>query len=279
MRYVIALDIGGTNLRAAIVNSDYEIIRVIVRSTARGSLISFYDDVLTIIGDLDFKELNPIAIAIGVPGRVRANGFIDELPNIAIENIDLITVIKNRFHLPVFIRNDAEMASIAEGIVGSGMGLKSSYFITISTGIGGALFENGMIKNPSKEIGHMLVKYQDNYYELEKIASGVGVLKLLELNDLPLPSAKEFFDRVRENDLLYLNVYQDWLRLIANFIKFIDKAFAPDVVVLTGGVMKSSDVFFDSLKKLVTPINLVPTHFSQDSGLIGAAAYGFIMNS
>lgn len=276
MKYVIALDIGGTNLRAAIVNEDYDLVHVLIRDTVKGSLASFYQDIITIINDLNYQKYQPLAISIGVPGRVRANGFIDALPNIGIENIDLAHFISHHFNRPTFVRNDAEMASVAEGVVGGGKGKTSTYFITVSTGIGGALFENGKIKNPSLEIGHMLVDYKNEYYELEKIASGVGILKLLELNQLPLPSAKVFFDKIRQNDPLYLPIYRDWLTLISNFINFVNAAYTPDVIVFTGGVMKSGDVFFDELVDLVAPAPLVPTHFAQDSGLIGAAAYGFI---
>lgn len=276
MRHVIALDIGGTNLRAAIVDESYHIAKMIIRDTLKGSLNDFYEDVITIINDLNFRDFTPIAISLGVPGRVRNNGFIDALPNIGLENIDIVSVLAKRYNLPVFVRNDAEMASVAEGVVGGGKGLKSTYFITISTGIGGSLFEEGKIKNPSREVGHMLVPYQNQYYELEKIASGLGLLKLLDLNHLALPSAKDFFDRIRHNDLLYLNVYEDWLKLIADLIRFIDHAFKPDVIVLTGGVMKSSDVFFEQLQSMLKGIKIVGTHFSQNSGLIGAAAYGFI---
>lgn len=279
MQYVIALDIGGTNLRAAIVSREYTISNVLIRETIKGSLTAFYQDVIAIINDLNFQKFHPIAISIGVPGRVRANGFIDALPNVGIENIDLAKVISTHFNIPTFIRNDAEMAAVAEGVVGGGKGLFSTYFITVSTGIGGALFEDGKIKNPSLEIGHMLVNYQGNYYELEKIASGVGILKLLEINKLPLPSAKEFFDCVRKGDKKYLGVYQDWLNLMADFIKFVNHAYQPKVIVFTGGVMKSGDVFFDQLVKLVSPAPLVPTHFSQNSGLIGAAAVGFLSSN
>lgn len=276
MQHIISLDIGGTNLRAAIVDSDFNIVKTIIRSTIKGSKEAFYDDVITIISDLDYFAFCPLAISIGVPGRVRANGFIDALPNIGIENIDLVSVLNKRFNLPVFVKNDAEMAAVAEGYVGGGKGLTSTYFVTISTGIGGALFENGALKNTCKEIGHILIKYKDANYELEKVASGTGILKLLELNNLSLPSAKDFFERVRENDLVYLNVYHDWLELIANFLLLVNKAFKPDVIVLTGGVMKSRDVFFETLQSMVAPLKLVPTHFEQDSGLIGSAAYGFI---
>lgn len=279
MNYIISLDIGGTNLRAAIVDSDFNIVKSIIRSTGRGNKESFYEDVITIISDLDYFSFYPVAISMGVPGRVRPNGFIDALPNIGITDIDLVSVLTKRFNLPVFVKNDAEIAAVGEGFVGSGKGLKSTYFVTISTGIGGALFEDGKIKNPSKEIGHMLVNYKGGYYELEKIASGMGILKLLEINNLPLESAKVFFDKVKENDLLYLGVYNDWLHMMATFLNFVGRAYNPDVIVVTGGVMKSSDVFFETLKEMVAPLKLVPTYFAQDSGLIGAAAYGFIQTS
>ncbi len=277
MRNVLALDIGGTNIRVAVIDEDLNILKVIRRSTTIGSIKLFLEQVCSIIDEIDPESFHVTAIAAGVPGRVRWDGFIDALPNIHIDNIPLKEYLEARYKVPVYVKNDAEVAGFAEGIAGAGKDVRSSFFITISTGIGGALVCDKRLKNSSYEIGHTLFNYRGNYYEIEKIASGMGIGQLLELNGLAVLPAHLFFDRVASKDELYLPAYHDWLSLLSAFIQYIQKAFEPDVIVLTGGVMKSSKVFFDDLQMLNTNAILKRAQFDQDAGLIGAACYAFIM--
>ncbi len=277
MKNVLALDIGGTNIRVAVIDETLSIIKVIRRSTTVGSIKLFLEQVCSIIDELNPEQYNISAIAAGVPGRVRWDGFIDALPNIHIDNIPLREYLEARYKVPVFIKNDAEVAGFAEGVAGAGKDKRSSFFITISTGIGGALVCDKKIKNASYEIGHTLFNYRGNYYEIEKIASGVGIGKLLELNDVPNIPSHLFFDRVANKDEMYLPAYHDWLNLISAFFQYIHKSFEPEVIVLSGGVLKSSKVFFDDLQVLNTNIVLARAQFDQDAGLIGAACYAFAM--
>ncbi|HOH95265.1 MAG TPA: ROK family protein, partial [Bacilli bacterium] len=145
--FIIALDIGGTNIRAAIADQNGKLLEVVKEKTLRHDKEIFITQVKGIITQLDLSKYDPIAISIGVPGRVRQNGFIDELPNIGITNIDLVSALQKTFKLPVSVRNDAEMAAFAEAALGAGKELKSTYFVTISTGIGGCLIVDRTIKN------------------------------------------------------------------------------------------------------------------------------------
>ena len=276
MEHVIALDIGGTNIRAAIINEKFKIIKVIRKATLTGSIDLFLKQVVDIIEDLSYQEYAPKAIVMGVPGRVRKDGFIEALPNIRIENIPLREYVEYYFKLPAFVKNDAEMAGLAEGVVGQGAPYFSSFFITISTGIGGCYIENKCIKQVSNEIGHTLFPYKGQYFELEKIASGSGIIRLAQLNHITLEHSSHMFERVRINDLAIFPVFQDWLRLISDFLQYIQKTFAPSIVIFTGGVMKSADVFLDELKSRNPNVKMVMAKFEQDAGLIGSACYGFM---
>ena len=191
--FIVALDLGGTNMRAALVDENGNFLQVVKESTIHNDHPAFIAHTIELIEKLDTKKYPPKGISIGVPGPVRSNGFINELPNIGIQAIDLIAPLQKRFNLPVVVRNDADMAAFAEAGLGAGKTAKSLYFVTISTGIGGCLVVDKAIKNPSREIGHSLVNYKNNYYELEKIASGNGILKLLDLNGIKLNSAADFF--------------------------------------------------------------------------------------
>lgn len=274
--YIIALDIGGTNIRAAIINEEGTMVDVKKDATLRHDKDVFITQVKGMIAALNLSKYDPLGISIGVPGRVRSNGFIDELPNIGIKDIDLVTTLEQTFALPVSIRNDAEMAAFAEASAGAGKHVKSTYFVTISTGIGGCLVADHQIKNPSGEIGHTLVPYRGQFYEIEKIASGDGVITLASLNEIYYPNGKAFFLDVEKKTPYALKIFNDWLDLIVDFFSYINDAFTPDVIAVTGGVLKSKHLFWDELKRRVKDANIVMASFSEDAGLIGAAAYGFI---
>ncbi|MDD2398227.1 MAG: ROK family protein [Bacilli bacterium] len=275
MQHVISLDVGGTNLRAAIVNEKFEIVRVIRKTTLTGSVELFLKQIVDIIEDLDYAKFNPLNIVVDIPGRVRYDGFIYALPNIRIEKIALKDYLEFYFKLPTFVKNDAEMAGLAEAMLGVGRSLKSTFFITISTGVGGAYIENGHIKQINDEIGHTLYNYKGRYYEFEKICSGQGLLNLCAINGLEIEKTAHFFERVRLGDATIFPIFSDWLNLMDQFLDFIEKTYQPSVIALTGGVMRSSDVFLSELVERHPNLILKPTHFAQDSGLIGSACYGF----
>lgn len=277
MKNVIALDIGGTNVRAAIIDENFNILKVIRKSTLIGSVNLFLEQICSLIDELNPKESRCAAIVAGVPGRVRWDGFIDALPNIHIDNIPLRSFLEARYGVPVFVANDAEVAALAEAIAGAGKNLKSSYFVTISTGIGGALVVDKKLKKASYEIGHTLFPYRNEYYELEKIASGTGIEKLLQINGIKIAQTYQFFEKVSAHDPLIMGVYSDWLALLASFFRYIKTTFEPEMIILSGGVIKSASVFFTDLQKKIPDIPLAIAHYEQDAGLIGAACFAFSM--
>jgi len=277
MKHVIALDIGGTNLRAALVNETYQIIEIVVASTPLQNLNVFLEQVKKSIDSLLKKQPNVCAIACGVPGRVDESGGIEILPNIGIKNVPLKSFLETNYHLPVVIKNDAVMAAVAEGNLGYGKSLESSYFITISTGIGAAFIANHQLRHSSEEAGHMLVKLGNDYEELEKVASGQGIVKLAAFHGVTIPDAKTFFTLYGQGDKSIKPIFQIWLTYLTDFLKWVDRYYAPKAFILTGGVMKSKDYFWNDLQKAVPHIPLALAQFGQDAGIIGAANLAFTL--
>jgi glucokinase len=214
-------------------------------------------------------------LATGVPGRVRYDGFIYALPNIHIENIPLASYLSKEFSRPAFVINDAEVAALAEANVGPFKKAKSLYFVTISTGVGGALTIGGELRNSSYEAGHTMTPYHGEIHEFEHMASGVGLRRLADMNGLQIESAREFFELVKNKNPQALAVYQDWIKLVADWLEMIQEAFTPEVFTLTGGVMKSAAIFFDDLKRASPHCHLELCGCGQEAGLIGAAVLGF----
>lgn len=275
MRKVIALDIGGTNTRVALINENYEVEKVLINPTVVGNLDLFLENVSKTIREAITDFTDVCAIAAGVPGRVRHDGYIYALPNVHITSIPLSDYLQKEFGLPCFVRNDAEIAALAEANVGPYKTYKSLYFVTISTGVGGALCIDGKLVNSSYEVGHTMTAYHNEIHEFEHMASGTGLRRLADMNGLNIASAKEFFDLVQNKHPLALRVYKDWIKMLSEWIEMNQENFSPDVFALTGGVMKSKDIFFEDLKRACPSATLVECACGQQAGLIGAAVFGF----
>lgn len=272
METIATLDIGGTNIRAAIITKDLKILRIHKEKTVHNDLELFLDNVKKILKNIDIDKYDVKAISIGVAGRVRKEDHIDELPNIGIKNIDLVHFLKSEFGVPVFVRNDAEMAVIAEANISS---CSRVYFVTISTGLGGALAIDGEVANYSKEIGHSAFLYKDKLYDLEGLIAGSGIKKLAEINGLTIENAQELFSLIRVKNKKALAIYHDWFDLLKSFFLFVHKTFAPEIIYVAGGFMNDKDLFFYQLKEDLSDIAIVEDKFGDEVTLIGAALYAF----
>ena len=89
MKKALSLDIGGTNLRCALINENYEIEKVIVKSTSNSTVEVFLKQVEEIIEEVGVTD-DVVAISMGVPGRVRWDGYVYELPNIGIKSLTFV---------------------------------------------------------------------------------------------------------------------------------------------------------------------------------------------
>ena len=277
---VLSFDIGGTNLRGALVDENYNVIKVNkVRTKHEGTKV-FIQQINDMIIELMEGHDDIKHVVFGVPGRVRKSDFyIDELPNIGVKDIDLVTDIGNLFpELKVYVYNDAEIAGLYEANNGSGKNAKRVYYITISTGLGGCLFVDKLWTQSSYEIGHTLYEYKGNRYELEHIASGTGLRLLSTLNDLEIKSSKEFFQGVRLQNPKYINVFEEWLTIMGRFFRDLDRLYAPDVIVIGGGVAFQSEMFLKALQIRNKYVKIKISSQIDDSGLLGCVSLINLIN-
>jgi glucokinase len=276
MEVVATLDIGGTYIRAAAIDKDHKIIKIIKEKTIHNNLNGLLDLVKKMLKNLDLRKYVLKAISIGVAGRVRKMDHIDELPNIGVKDIDFVHPLMDEFNVPVYVLNDAEMAVIAEANISAKNKYERVYFVTISTGLGGALAVNSELANFVKEIGHSAFYYKNKLYDLENLIAGVGISKLAKLNNLEIKDAKEFFDLVRNKNENALTLFNDWLSLLTDFFAFIIKSFAPDVIYVSGGFMKDKDLFLSKLQTRFKNVDIIENMLGDEITLIGAQIYAEI---
>ncbi len=284
MRSVISIDLGATNLRVGLLTEKLKIVKVLRERTTKSDPLKLYDQ----IKDMLEKVLEDVPSDIEYPHYVGVsacgfteNDFIIKLPNLFIQSFDLKHHIEKDFpELEVFIANDANAAAYTESVFGAASEVKTSFFITVSSGLGGCLVYNHELIDLPFEIGHMGINYQNKFYEVEQLLSGNGLVRLAKLNKLNIDSSSDLFDLVENKDSKALKVYDDWLKYLGTLIGSLQLMFSTDLFVLSGGVMKSRRIFEDDLRKIaeaytapysVKPIKFVQAKFDQDAGLIGGA--------
>lgn len=284
---VYAIDLGATNLRIGIVDQDLNIIDVIREKSTKNDALKLYDQIHRMIKALYEKNKVPVDY-IGVS----CCGFVEDskiklLPNLFINRFDLKYHLNKDFpEAKVFIANDANAAAYAEASYGSTSEVEDSFFYTISSGIGGCLVYNRKLVNLPFEIGHHYFQYKGQFHEIEELLSGNGIVKLCALNGVEVKDASDMFNGVKNNDKKFIQIYNDWIKNLAAFIANNQLNFNTDLIVLSGGVMKSKDIFLDDLSAVsnafiakypVKRIRFVNAKFDQDVGLIGGASVGLAL--
>ena len=274
MRKVLAFDIGGTNMRLALVNEKFEVEKRMDLSTVTGDPDAFMNNCIKLIEEFPLEDV--VAIGAGVPGVVdRETGMILDLPHVHIQNVPFGEVLSKKFNLPVFLRNDAEVACLGEAYLGAGKDYERVFFITVSTGLGGALCVDQKNQDYVTEVGHTKFIYKNTLQEYG-LVSGVNIKKLIKMNDIKgIETARDMFHGIRENDPEALRLYKEWFMILNKFVRLMIDSYQPDIICMTGGLMKGKDVFFEKLQKENEDANIVECHFSESAGIMGASVYAF----
>lgn len=280
MEYVISIDLGGTNLRIAVVSESLEIVDVVRESTTKNDKDKLFEQICRMIDSLPYEKYGVKKVGISACGIIDGD-HITLLPNLNIKDFDLNKRLEEKYGFKVNIRNDANCTALAEASFGSTKDVKDSYFITISTGIGGCLIHDSNMVNLPFEIGHILVHYKNGYEEFEKLCSGTGMENLARSYGLEVTGCKDFFSKVEQNDKLALEILDVWEEMVAVFIANTQMEFNVDKFCLSGGVMKSSKYFIKEVEEKANKIiknyplkeiKIVLAEMDQDAGLFGGVA-------
>lgn len=289
MKYYIGIDIGGTNLRAAILNENYIIIdKLIIENEVESGPKYNLGKLVSIIKEkwLD-KEI--IGVGVGCPGPLDIkNGKILVAPNLKTwEYFNVKEFLSKELNLQVKVNNDANVAALSEAIMGSGKGCESVYYITLSTGIGGGFIYKGEIvsgfNSIAAEVGNMIInedcyKHKNmNYGGFEGQCSGTNISRIASKVMGRKITTKEVFDSARSGNNDLVNVINNWIinisKAIANIVITVD----PEVIVLGGSVILNNKEYIEFIKEEVEKrifdgikVNIKLASMGGDAGLIGA---------
>lgn len=251
MAKIIAIDLGGTNLRVALVK-DNKILRYIKKKTPKNKndLLKEMADSISSLMTKDVK-----AIGVGSPGPLK-DGIIKNPPNLPLKNFNLKRYLQDKFRKKVVIENDAKCVALAESKLGCRK--KNFIILTLGTGIGGGIIINSELykgEGMAAEFGHIILDNGKDFESLWKEKNG-QIKKLFENKD------KKKLERVA----MYLG------QGIGSLINVFD----PEIVILAGGVRENSNKFLGMIKEYVKKYQIIPRNveikFSklEHPGILGA---------
>jgi len=303
--YAIAVDLGATNVRVALIESNGRIIHKIKNLTPKkgknARIIS--DTIIEMIGMIMSArpDIRPIGIGIASVGPLdyRHGGPVHS-SNIPFAFVPLVRPLQKKFSLPVLLLNDANAGVRGEQHFGAGKNKKNLVYITISTGIGGGVIMDGNVllgkSGNAAEIGHMII---DSTYKIacmckkgighwEGYASGQNIPQFFrtwaKYHGKPISTksydAKGIFDQARAGDTLARHFLDELNRINARAISNIIVSYDPELITIGGSVMlQNADLLLTGIQKYIDHLLPVPeiriTLLGEDIGLLGAAAAVF----
>lgn len=291
MKYYIGVDLGGTNVRVARVSEDGQILKVLKEATeVEQGVEHVIHKIIRMIEEIG--ELESISgIGMGVPGPVDTeNGVMMLATNLpGFEGYPMAETIRKHFNIPVFADNDVNVACLAESFHGAGKGYPLCYYVTISTGIGGAFsFNNRLVSGKNGyagEVANIIIdrnREKVNYLNVgavENEASGTAITRKgkAAFGD-HIEHAGMVFDMAREGNEKALAIVDGMAYDLAQMFSAIAHVVDPHIFVVGGGCMKSKDVFWDKMIEYYKPlvhVGMQDVIFAEakldEPGLVGAA--------
>ena len=262
MKTYIGVDLGGTLVRVAKVTADGEILyeKQSASYGQQGPEVVL-NNIIEMIKEIpNYKDCQ--GIGVGIPGPVdTVKGAITMATNLkGFEGFPVTKTLSEALGLNVYLDNDANVAGLAEATVGAGKDYPSVYYITHSTGIGGALIVNGKVisgrKGYAGEIANIVVcdsKEEVNHLNLgavENEASGLALVRRAKvLVDPEITDARQIFELAREGNEAAIALIDDMAKKFALMMANIAHVVDPHIFVLGGGVTKSHLMYLDLIKK------------------------------
>ena len=295
----IGIDLGGSHISIGVVDKDGKILDKRdkhLRGIAKRLIKSTIEE--TIISNIKEYQKNYkiTEIGIAVPGSVKNDKILKSV-NLGLKDYDLVGVIKKEIDLPIKIRNDAKCAALAESKYGALKKYKRVLFMTLGTGIGGAVIINGKLLDageyPGCEFGHMVIKenglecncgrkgcfekygsmraFKDNLRNelgLEDKTSGKELMAILK------NTTKESKDYAKIE-----KVRKQYIRDLSVGITNLVNIFEPEAIGIGGSFVYFSEALLDDIKELIIKenmlfnsrkeINIQTAVLGNEAGIIG----------
>lgn len=245
---IIAVDLGGTNLRVSLVQNNK--ILIYNKDSTPKTKKELINLLFKRVGGLMDKDVRGIGVASAGP---LINGVIKNPPNLPLKNYNIKADLRKKFKVRVEVCNDAHCVALAEAELG--VRKKNFIILTLGTGIGGGIIANGKLyegQGFGGEFGHMIL---DRGKDLESLAAWKSTKKLTKRafgKELLISDLIKMKNKKAEEILNEISLYLG--QGIASLINIFD----PEIVVLAGGIREAGSVFLNKIKKQAKKYSILP---------------------
>lgn len=278
MKYCLGTDIGGTNIKTAVLDENNNILFFKSERSIRGKVCETAARMLTeAVNTLGLDASDIISAGLGIPGMIKGNkGPVLYTPNTGLSGVDIIKEItclleRSGLFIPdniFFTGNDADCAGVAEACLGAGRSYESMLLLSLGTGVGGSFIYKGKpvtFGGYSPEFGHF-------HFSDEGPLCPCGI--------------KGCFEQYANSAAFKRLGFEKYTDALSQGLAGMTNVLRPDIIVLAGGVINEGPRLFEAVdQKLKTYIyaaeltgvpRVIPAALGQEAGAAGAALFAKI---
>ncbi len=277
MKYVFGADIGGTTVKLGLFTAEGELLEkweipTVIADEGRAVLRDVAAAVNGCIARRGISRDEVLGIGAGIPGPVRSDGTVNRCVNLGWGVFNVNDALSEISGFPVASANDANIAALGEYWMGGGKGFKDMIFVTLGTGVGGAIIADGRIvagaNGAGGELGHMVIRPDEpevcacgRHGCVQQYASATGIVRVVKqwleahpeidtvLRDAEKLTAKIIFDAAAAGDEAAAAALEDVYDAFGFFLAASCTVTDPEVIVIGGGVSKAGQPLLDGVKR------------------------------
>ncbi len=314
-KYKVGVDLGGTNIAVGVIDDEYNIIgrgklKTNVPRPAKEIMADIVKAVRMAVEDAGITVDEIESIGIGTPGNVnKKKGIIEYANNLDFNNVPAVEMINELIDAKVYLENDANCAALGEAIAGVGKGKKLFVAVTLGTGVGGGIINDGKVMSGCNEaggeLGHMVIQMDGVPCNCGRVgcweayASATALVeqtreamlknpdsKMWEISpSIDCVSGRTAFDAMRAGDAAGSAVVEQYIKYVAVGTINIINIFQPEMICFGGGICNEGETLLAPLRKYVeqfrysrycaTQTEICRAKLGNDAGIIGAALVSY----
>lgn len=296
----VGVDVGGTNIKSALIRNGKIIKRVKIPTRADKNPTILIAQIKETIDDFTERVSR---IGIGIAGIIDSKkGIVKYSPNLTgWTDVKLAQLIKKDLNIPVKILNDVNAICLGEWKYGAGKGFNNLFLFTLGTGVGGAAVCEGKLlfgaNGFAGEFGHSVIKYDGKrctcgqFGHLEGYVGSKYIIsrarrrmkrRLSSLSKYQKITPRIIAQEAKKGDAVCKEIFAEIGFYIGIGISNIISLFDPEVIIVSGGISRAGNILFDSIRKTAKErimgaqyrdFKIIPGKLGDDAGILGAVYF------
>ncbi len=296
--YLIGVDIGGTNLKIGLVEDAKIIDKLVVPTDKEDVCNQMIATIYQLLENNNLAKEDLACIGIACPGIIK-DGTIRESANLKLTGCNMQGIIADEFGVKVYVKNDADMATLAEHELGGGKGFENMVMITIGTGIGGGIIIDNKLyegNGGAGELGHILFKKDGIKCNCGRLGCVEKYISAIALSNRAKEMMREMPTKIPSADIINASVLQEYylkgdkcaitildeyISDLADYVLNLCNIFRPEAILIGGGITYAPMIIekVGSLCKKhnfgypnSVPVLITSAKLGNDAGILGVVS-------